>query len=77
MKDVLIGLAILATYFILYYFWANSFGQQYPTTAVILGIFPWIYMVIISSDVDEVIGIFYALFWSTLLVWVSIIIFGK
>ncbi len=76
MRDVLIGLAILATYYILYYLWAQSFAQEYPTIAVILGIFPMMYGVIVSSDVDSILGIFYALFWSTILVWISILIFG-
>ena len=76
MKDAFIGLAILATYFVLYYFWALSFGQKYPTIATILGVFPWIYIVIVSNDVDEILGIFYALFYATILVWLSILIFG-
>lgn len=76
MRDVLVGIAILATYYTLYYFWAHSFGQQYPKIAVILGIFPMMYGAIVSSDVDSILGIFYALFWSTILVWISIIIFG-
>ena len=77
MKDALIGISILATYFTLFYFWALSFGQNYPMIAVILGIFPWIYMVIINTGGNEFKSIFYALFWSTILVWISIIIFGK
>lgn len=76
MKDVLIGISILATYFILFYFWALSFGQNYPMITVILGIFPWIYMVIIDTCGNEFKSIFYALFCSTILVWVSIVIFG-
>jgi hypothetical protein len=76
MKDLFIGIAILATYFILFYFWALSFGQKYPMIAVILGIFPWIYMVIVNTIGKEFKSIFYALFWSTILVWISIIIFS-
>jgi hypothetical protein len=76
MRDALIGIVILATYFILYYFWAISFGQNYPMIGVILGIFPWIYMVIINTIGNEFKSIFYALFLSTILVWISIIIFG-
>jgi hypothetical protein len=77
MKDAFIGISLLVGYFVLYYFWALSFGQKYSTIAVILGIFPWIYMVIVMNDGKAFKSIFNALFWSTILVLIAIVIFGK
>ena len=70
MKDIFSGLLILAIYYAVYLFFLFNYGQKYPMLATVFGVFPWIYLVI-ASEKNQFSAIFYALFWTTILIYLG------
>jgi hypothetical protein len=58
------------------FFWAKEYGHIFPMLAVIAGVSPWMYMVLVINDFGAIKSILFAVMISTILVWLSILIFS-
>jgi hypothetical protein len=70
------GFIIFLLYFPAYYFWAKEYGHIFPMLAVIAGVSPWMYMVLVMNDFGAIKSILFAVMISTIFVWLSILIFS-